>query len=153
MNENAATPPPVLPPRVRFTPSPRRFGQTDLYHAYRLAHCPLLVFAQGAVYLLRPLFLAGFLAYIIVPLQLRLRKYSHGLFARFALLVLVVLVLALLYLVLYRNIVDLSNSLPELSRRSGSRQGIQRFRQSPLARIDQGCRREREHNAPMGQQH
>jgi predicted PurR-regulated permease PerM len=68
--------------------------------------------------LFRPLFLAVFLAYIIVPLQLQVRKYSRGLFARFALLAFVIFILSMLYLIIYRNVVDLTNSMPELSKRA-----------------------------------
>jgi predicted PurR-regulated permease PerM len=118
MNESAATPPPAPPVRVR---SPHPLG--DLARLISITLTVLLIalswyLLKELVYLLRPLFLAGFLAYIIVPLQSRLRKYSHGFFARFVLLVFVVLVLALLYLILYRNIVDLSESLPDLSKRA-----------------------------------
>jgi predicted PurR-regulated permease PerM len=70
------------------------------------------------VFLLRPLFLACFLAYVIVPVQSQIRKHSQGFFARFALLLFVVLVLALVYLIIYRNVVELSNSLPELSKKA-----------------------------------
>jgi predicted PurR-regulated permease PerM len=67
--------------------------------------------------LFRPLFLAGFLAYIIVPLQLKFRAYSRGLFARFAVLVFVIIVLALFYLIISRNVVELSNAIPDLTKR------------------------------------
>lgn len=70
------------------------------------------------VFLLRPLFLACFLAYIIVPVQSQIRKHSEGFFARFALLLFVVLVLALVYLIIYRNIVEFSESLPKLKDRA-----------------------------------
>ena len=68
--------------------------------------------------LFRPLFLAGFLAYIIVPLQMKLRTHSRGLFARFALLVFVILILTALYLVIYRNVVELTNAIPDLTKRA-----------------------------------
>jgi predicted PurR-regulated permease PerM len=118
MNESAATPTPAPPVRIR---SLHPLG--DVARLLSITLTVLLValcwyLLKELVYLLRPLFLACFLAYIIVPVQSQLRKYSHGFFARFVLLVFVVLVLGLLYLMIYRNVVELSNSLPDLGRRA-----------------------------------
>jgi AI-2 transport protein TqsA len=109
-----------------FAPNPRfpSFGSfSDLAKLATITLTVLLValtwyLLKELVFLLRPLFLACFLAYIIVPVQSQIRKHSQGFFARFALLLFVVLVLALVYLIIYRNVVELSNSLPDLSKRA-----------------------------------
>ncbi len=118
MNENDAASYPVLPRRY---PDLGPFG--DLARLATITLTVLLValswyLLKELVFLLRPLFLAGFLAYIIVPMQSQIRKHSHSFFARFALLAFVGLVLTLLYLIVYRNILELSNSLPELEEKA-----------------------------------
>ena len=118
MNDNDAASFPVLPRRY---PDLGPFG--DLARLATITLTVLLValswyLLKELVFLLRPLFLAGFLAYIIVPVQSQIRKHSHSFFARFALLAFVALVLTLLYLIIYRNIVEFSNSLPELSKKA-----------------------------------
>jgi predicted PurR-regulated permease PerM len=64
---------------------------------------------------LRPLFLAVFLAYVVIPIQSQLRKRSQGFFSSIILLVFVITVLGGVYLVVYRNIVELSEDLPDLA--------------------------------------
>lgn len=118
MNESAAAPSAPKP-----APMHERHLASDLARLASVTLTVLLIalcwyLLKELALLLRPLFLAVFLAYIIVPLQMQLRKYSRGFFARFALLVVVVLLLSLLYLIIYRNVVDLTNSLPELSKRA-----------------------------------
>lgn len=118
MTERAALP--VTSPST-VTPRPRLLGDfvrlaTVTLTVLLIALCWYLL--KELALLFRPLFLAGFLAYIIVPLQMKLRAYSRSLFARFAVLVFVILILSLLYLIIYRNIVDLSNAIPDLTRRA-----------------------------------
>ena len=118
MNESAENQAHAAPIRVR-----DRHPLGDLAKLLSVTLTVLLValcwyLLKELALLLRPLFLAVFLAYIIVPIQSEIRKYSRGFFARFALLTFVVLILALLYLIIYRNVLDLSNSLPALSKRA-----------------------------------
>lgn len=118
MTESAASPSPAT-----LSPLKKRYPWGDLARLATITLTMLLIalswyLLKELALLFRPVFLAGFLAYIIVPMQLQLRKYSRGFFARFALLVIVILLLSLLYLVIYRNVVDLTNSMPELNKRA-----------------------------------
>jgi AI-2 transport protein TqsA len=118
MNEPEETPSPPVPPTLR---SRHPLGDlatllTITLTVFLIALCWYLL--KELVLLLRPLFLAGFLAYIIVPVQSQIRKHSQGVFARFALMIFVALVLFLVYLIIYRNLLELSNSLPDLSKRA-----------------------------------
>src|SRR4051794_7698105 len=107
MTENAAAPSKSI---LAINPERRRFG--DLARLASITLTVLLIalcwyLLKELAILFRPLFLAGFLAYIIVPLQMRLRAYSRGLFARIAVLVFVIGILTLLYLIIARNVVEL----------------------------------------------
>ncbi len=118
MTENPASPPKA---GLVALPERRRFG--DLARLASITLTVLLIalswyLLKELALLFRPLFLAGFIAYIIVPLQLKLRTYSRGFFTRFAVLVFVIGILTLLYLIIYRNIVELTNAIPELTRRA-----------------------------------
>lgn len=68
--------------------------------------------------LLRPLFLAIFLCYIIIPLHLRLTRYVPGPVSMVTLAVVSVVLTYLLALMIYGNIVELNEELPTLIERA-----------------------------------
>jgi predicted PurR-regulated permease PerM len=67
--------------------------------------------------LLRPLFLAVFLAYIVMPLQHRLRQRTHGIASFIGLAAATLFVLLIGSLLTYSSIVDLNQELPRLLQR------------------------------------
>jgi AI-2 transport protein TqsA len=108
--EDAAGPPPGQPWRDRGGPG---------------AVLQCLVIAAAAWFLLkelagllRPLFLAVFLAYVILPAHLYLMGQARGVAGHLVVLVVVGLLLVVLALVIYGSAVEFSNELPHLHQRT-----------------------------------
>jgi AI-2 transport protein TqsA len=96
--------------------------QYSLPTLYAVAACLVIAAASWFLLkelasLLRPLFLAIFLAYIILPIQSRLRENGRGLVFRSAVVVAVLSAVVVFATLIYASIVDFSSEFPQLLRR------------------------------------